>query len=493
MATPTPGFVPHKNVPGPPRLDMAVADYSGTVNTDPTFIADRQAIINHVMAYSYLIDEGRWDEWFSLFSDDVAFENSTPELGTVLIKGKEAFKDLVNTRYIIPGKNSKGVRRHTQGNVHVAEQTPTTAKVRTYMIISSVPAADHLHVLTTGTYNANLEKRDGKWTITRWYIEADAPLAPSPLPQGFSEEEFKWIPDPSVEMPGAGPVAAPVQGKVSLKNHPFSMGNLYKNEPEWHWTDIDVIIVDYLTDANSAAAMLPEELSTFPIAELPGYAAVKAVWAHYRDSSFGPYNEFMPVIPCLHNGELYLDVPLIYVDNDSAMAGGREIGGWPKKMADISFDRIGNQYRCSLERHGQRLASSSINIGGKLLSTPLPADKPVSLPYPWNMTLPLPPPTGKEQATVPLPTASLKVVPQVGSDDPVVARVIGSPWHMKGDFYKGSDASISYRQSEEDPFYKLPVLKVLGSTYFEGSMTLAFKEMKVLADWLQSNGGPPKK
>jgi acetoacetate decarboxylase len=286
-------------------------------------------------------------------------------------------------------------------------------------------------------------------------------------------------------MPGAGPVAAPVQGKVSLKNHPFSMGGLYENAPVWNWTDIDVVIVDYLTDANSAAAMLPEQLSTFPIAELPGYAAVKAVWAHYRDTSFGPYNEFMPVIPCLHNGELYLDVPLIYVDNDAAMAAGREIGGWPKKFATITFDRIGDEYRCSLERHGQRLASSSIKIGGKLLSTPLPADKPVSLPYPWNMTLPLPPPTGKEQATVLLPTASLKVVPQVGSDDPVVARVIGSPWHMKGDFYKASEGSISYRKSDADPFYKLPVLKVLGATYFEGEMTLAFKDMKVLADWLK--------
>ncbi|RYZ36435.1 MAG: hypothetical protein EOP49_32590, partial [Sphingobacteriales bacterium] len=379
------------------------------VNADPVFMADRQAIINHVMAYSYLIDEGRWEDWFGLFSEDVVFENSTPELGTVIIKGMPAFKDLVNSRYIIPGKGSKGVRRHTQGNVHVAEQTDVTAKVRTYMLISSVPAADHLHVLTTGTYNANLEKRDGRWTITRWYIEADAPLAPSPLPEGFSEDEFKWIPDPSIEMPGAGSVAQPVQGKINLKNHPFSMGGLYKNSPVWHWSDIDVVIVDYLTDAASAAAMLPEQLSTLPIKELPGYAAVKAVWAHYRDSSFGPYNEFMPLIPSLLNGEMFLAVPLIYVDNDSALAGGREIGGWPKKLAKIEFDRIGDEYRVSLERHGKRLASSSIKIGGKLFSTPLPADKPLSLPYPYNMTLPLPAPTGKPQDTVPLPTASLKV------------------------------------------------------------------------------------
>jgi hypothetical protein len=65
MSTVNEAFVPHKNVPGPPRLEMAVADNSGTVYTDPIFIADRQAIINHVMAYSYLIDEGRWDDSYS--------------------------------------------------------------------------------------------------------------------------------------------------------------------------------------------------------------------------------------------------------------------------------------------------------------------------------------------------------------------------------------------------------------------------------------------
>src|ERR1700730_5893284 len=111
-------FVVHKNVPGPVRLPVERADNSGIVNADPMFMADRLAIINHVMAYSYLIDEGRWDDWFALFSDDIVFENTTPELGTVIIKGKNAFKDMVNKRYIIPGKTSKGVRRHTQGNVH---------------------------------------------------------------------------------------------------------------------------------------------------------------------------------------------------------------------------------------------------------------------------------------------------------------------------------------------------------------------------------------
>jgi hypothetical protein len=481
-------FVPHSNVPRPPMLPVERADFSGTVHTDPQYIADRQAIVNHVMAYSYLIDEGRWEDWFALFADDFTFETTVPEIGTVLIHGKDAFRPFIDDRYIKPGKTSKGVRRHTQGNVHVAEQTDTTAKVRTYMFISSVPAANELHMLTSGTYNAELEKRGGKWTISRWYIEVDCPLSPSPLPDGFSEDEFKWIPDPTTAIPGAPKVATPIKGEVTLKNHPFSMGGLYENAPQWSWTDIDVIVVDYLTDAKSAAAFLPAQCTTFPIAELPGYSGIKQIWAKYRDSSFGPYNEVIIVVPCLIKGQMYLHVPFIYVDNDAALCGGREIGGWPKKYAEISMDRVGDEYRCSLDRHGERLASARMHVEGKLFSTPLPANTPISLPYPYNMTFPLPAPTGKEQPTVPLPTSTIKIVPGVaagGNGDRSVARLIGAPWHMKGTFSKGSGASISYRPSEKDNFYKLPILKTLGAMYFEGSMTLAFKDMVVLDDMLK--------
>jgi len=195
----------------------------------------------------------------------------------------------------------------------------------------------------------------------------------------------------------------------------------------------------------------------------------------------------MPVIPCLFNGQVFLHVPLIYVDNDAAMAGGREIGGWPKKMATISMDRVGDEYRCSFERRGERLASARMHVGGKLFSTPLPADKAISLPYPYNMTFMLPPPTGKPQPTVPLPTTTIKLVPGVGAGDPTpaVARLIGAPWHMKGNFYSGSGASISYRPSEKDPVSKLPIVKTLGAMYFEGGMSLALKDMTVLDDMLK--------
>lgn len=482
-------FVPHKNVPGPARQKMERADNSGAVNADPMFVADRQAIINHVMAYSYLIDEGRWDDWFALFSDDIEFENTTPELGTVITRGKKVFKQMADDRYIQPGKTSTAVRRHTQGNVHVVEQTPTTAKVRTYMLISNVPRADKLHLLTTGTYNANLEKREGRWVITRWYIEADAPLSPSKLPEGVSESEFQWIPDPSTAIPGATP--GPIKGQVNLKNHGFSMpavGSLYKNPGTFEWKDSDFVLIDYLTDAKSAAAFLPEGVTTFPIAELPGYSAVKQVWAHYRESSVGPYEEFIMLIPCLYKGQMYVYNPLIYVTTDEAMASGREIGGYPKKMADIRLEQFGNEWRLSFSRGGERLISASAKSGRKLFSTPLPADKPVALPYPYNMTLPLPPPTGKPQEDFPFPVMTIRLFPGNGSDHPapVVAELIGAPWRMSGDVYSASDATLAYYPSESDPFYKLPILKVLGAACAHADMKLAMKEVKVVEDLLNT-------
>jgi len=478
-------FAPHKNVPGPVRLEMEKADNSGEVHTDPQFIADRQAIVNHLMAYAFLIDEGRWEDWFALFSDDILFETTVPELGTISLKGMEAFRELINERYIKPGKTSTAVRRHTMSNVHVAEQTETTAKVRTYMLITSVPKADKLVTKTTGTYNAELEKHDGKWIITRWYIEADVKLAPSKFPEGSA---VTYLPDPQLVIPDATP--EPLPGEITLKGHPYSMpanGPLFNNTTQpWSWTDSDFVIVDYLTDARAAAKFLPEGATTFPIPDLDGFSAVKHIWANYRDSSFGPYRELIIAIPCLIDGAMYLYVPFIYVTTDAAMAGGREIGGWPKKIADIRMERAGNAYRLSFTRGSMEL-NATATVGHKIFSTPLPANEPVLLSYPQNMTLPLPPPTGSPQEAVPLPTMSLKLIPGVGSanPEPVVAQLIGSTWKLSGDFHGTGGVTMSMHPSEEDPIAQLPVLGILGATYAHGDMTLAVKEMKVLADWLK--------
>jgi 3-phenylpropionate/cinnamic acid dioxygenase small subunit len=178
----------------PQRLGMVQADNSGKpLPADPAVLADRLAIINHVTAYSFLIDEGRWDEWFSLFSDDILFETTAPCFGTVSVKGMKAFKKFVNIRFRGPGSETNAVaHRHTIGNVHVASQTDTTAEVRTYLLISNAHPDGSFYVFTSGTYNASLRKRNGRWTITRWYIETDAVVPKSEIPD---DPNIKYIPD----------------------------------------------------------------------------------------------------------------------------------------------------------------------------------------------------------------------------------------------------------------------------------------------------------
>jgi hypothetical protein len=61
------------------------------------------------------------------------------------------------------------------------------------------------------------------------------------------------------------------------------------------------------------------------------------------------------------------------------------------------------------------------------------------------MTFVLPPPTGNEQATVPLPTTTIKLVPGVGAGDgtPSLARLIDAPWHMKGNFNESNVSNVN--------------------------------------------------
>jgi acetoacetate decarboxylase len=474
-----------KSLPGPMRLlREPAADNSGAVNSDPQFMADRLAIINHVTAYSYLIDEGRWEEWFKLFSDDASVEVTTPTLGTIIVKGK-GFREFVNLRYIVPSVGSSAVRRHTMGNVHVAEQTATTAKVRIYLFISSVPKADHLNIMSSGTYNATLEKRNGKWVITRWYIECDAPLAPSPIPEGVSAAEMQLIPDPRIsdgtrqykKTPDGLPIG--ISGKLTPEKLGTSMGNLYgamgpKNP--WVWNNIDMAILDYLTPEAAAAELLPADAQLMAIPDLPGQAPVKLVFAKYRGGTLGPYDEVVLGIPCLYNGALRMYCAFIYVNTDAAMASGRELGGFPKKLADIRFEHMGSQIVGTLDREGVRVVSFSLTKGGQLFSLPLPADKQPKLGHPYNLTLPLPAPTGKPQPYL-LPFLSMRVIPNTGVEKTpyAVAELNTSDWELtEGPIFGSSNPAVDFRPSDKDPLYRLPVSIVLSGVYLQsGEMQLA--------------------
>ena len=164
-------FISRNSATAPTQHDVAKAVGSGTKNTHILLSTDRLAIISHIVSYGHLIDEARWEDWYGLFSDDVSFEIAAPTSGTLVINGKKALRDYVENRFIKNAASYAALRRHTMGNIQVALQTEMTAHVRSYLHISNAPVADQWSVFTTGMYNADLERRRGKWIITRWSME----------------------------------------------------------------------------------------------------------------------------------------------------------------------------------------------------------------------------------------------------------------------------------------------------------------------------------
>src|SRR5215203_4197992 len=89
----------------------------------------------------------------------------------------------------------------------------------------------------------------------------------------------------------------------------------------------EVFVITYRTDPEALAAVVPEPLE---VAE----AVVKYEFIRMPDSTgFGDYTETGQVIPVRFKGEEGAYTHAMYLDDEGPIAGGREIWGFPKKLA----------------------------------------------------------------------------------------------------------------------------------------------------------------
>lgn len=96
----------------------------------------------------------------------------------------------------------------------------------------------------------------------------------------------------------------------------------------YRFVNREFLIITYRTDMDALRAVVPEPLAvTDPI--------VKFEFIRMPDSTgFGDYTESGQVIPVRFNGQRGGYVHSMYLNDESPIAGGREIWGFPKKMAD---------------------------------------------------------------------------------------------------------------------------------------------------------------
>lgn len=125
--------------------------------------------------------------------------------------------------------------------------------------------------------------------------------------------------------------------------------------PPFRFINREFMIVVYQSDPDAIRAAVPE-----PLVPDPSYQ-IFYEWIRMPDSSgFGDYTESGIVIPAKFRGESVNFTAQMYLDCDPPIAGGREIWGFPKKLASPKLGVSNGTLTGRLEFSGQPVAIATM-------------------------------------------------------------------------------------------------------------------------------------
>lgn len=236
-----------------------------------------------------------------------------------------------------------------------------------------------------------------------------------------------------------------LEGRLTLDRFGDSMpvdAPLYV-KPPIYYKNVEAIGIAYETDPESALDLLPEGLV------LPDPATATLLFIRYPWSTLGPYEEAILGVSCLWNGELKFYIPHIVVNSDIPQAAGREIWGYPKKMAKLTIETEGDIIWGKMERPAGHLICSA----GVRPETPVEE----------------PPPAGGGGL-------SLRVIPSPEANaPPSLAELIETDTQVTvHQSWTGPGWAEYHSESDLDPWHKLPIKKILGASYRVTDQVLGF-------------------
>lgn len=101
----------------------------------------------------------------------------------------------------------------------------------------------------------------------------------------------------------------------------------------WTWANAQVLVAETRVNASIARQWLP------PVLALPAEPKATVFIAHYPDTAIGvAYREAGVLLHARLRGRTVLHCAWMVVDDDTALILGRELLGFPKKMARIDFN-----------------------------------------------------------------------------------------------------------------------------------------------------------
>jgi acetoacetate decarboxylase len=215
--------------------------------------------------------------------------------------------------------------------------------------------------------------------------------------------------------------------------------------------DAEMLTVFWETKPEIVARLLPPPL------EPAKRSLAGAFVANYPRTNFGvSYLEGALLLRASYKGEEGSYILAMPVSDDMAMAGGREIYGYPKKIGNIHFTRSGNRAEGWVERHGVRFFEVKAKLAGKLNHE-----------------------DAQEVFTQGLGSGSRLVVynfkhfpaPE-GSAFDYSPRLIREEVKMTPSRVELGEAKVTLRASERDPWSEVEAVRVLGAAYTVGNNSM---------------------
>ena len=225
----------------------------------------------------------------------------------------------------------------------------------------------------------------------------------------------------------------------------------------YRFVDREYMIITYRTDPEAIRAMLPEPL------EAPD-PIVKYEFIRMPDSTgFGNYTESGQVIPVTFEGKAGGFVHSMYLDDDAPIAGGREIWGFPKKLAQPSLTAAKDVLLGTLDYGAVRVATGTMGFKHQALDT------------------------AKIKASMLAPNFLLKIIPHVDCS-PRICELVR--YYLEDVTVKGAwaaPAALELFEHALAPVARLPVREVLSGVHILADLTLGLGE--VVYDYLAKGAG----
>jgi acetoacetate decarboxylase len=210
----------------------------------------------------------------------------------------------------------------------------------------------------------------------------------------------------------------------------------------YRFVNREFFIVAYRTDPDALRAVIPAPLAfTDPI--------VKYEFIRMPDSTgFGDYTETGQVIPVSFRGQVGGYVHAMYLDDEAPIAGGREIWGFPKKLASPEL-RVEKDTLLGVLRYGTvPVAVASMGFKHRAL------------------------PHDKILASLSAPNYLLKIIPHVDGTARIceLVRYFCEAITIKG-AWEGP-AALELFHHALAPVASLPVLEVISGVHIQTDLTL---------------------